>query len=72
MSTKIEEFGKLREFLLNAMLGVRDGSVRLDDARAYCKLAERVTESVYAELKVAQVNKILERTIAELGKTIIT
>jgi hypothetical protein len=35
------------------------------------KLAEKINESYYAELKVAQVNLQLERKVAELGKLAI-
>lgn len=68
MKTAIQNTGQLREFLANMMLGVRDGSVKVDEARSLVKLAEKVNESYYAELKVAQVNLQLDRKVAELGK----
>lgn len=68
MSRKIENTGQLREFLSNMMMGVKDGSVKVDEARAQVKLAEKINESYYAELKVAQVSLQLERKVAEFGK----
>lgn len=50
------------------MMGVKDGDVKIDEARALVKLAEKVNESYYAELKVAQVSLQLERKVAEFGR----
>ena len=68
MSTKISTTGQLREFLANMIMGVKDGDVKVDEARTMVKLAEKINESYYAELKVAQVALQLERKVAELGK----
>lgn len=68
MSAKITNSGQLREFLANMMIGVKDGDVKVDEARTIVKLAEKINENYYAELKVAQINLSLERKVAELGK----
>jgi hypothetical protein len=65
---KISNTGQLREFLANMLLGVKSGDIKVDEARTMVKLAEKVNESYYAELKVAQVNLQLGRKVAELGK----
>jgi hypothetical protein len=68
MSAKISNTGQLREFLANMMMGVKDGDVKVDEAARIVKLAEKINESFYAELKVSQINLQLERQVAELGK----
>ncbi len=68
MSSKIQTTGQLREYLANMLIGLRDGSTKVDEARAAVKVAEKINESFYAELKVAQIGVQLERKVSELGK----
>ena len=68
MSAKISNAGQLREFLANMLVGVKDGDIKVDEARTMVKLAEKINENYYAELKVAQTNLQLGRTVADLGK----
>jgi len=68
MSSKISNVGQLRDFLANMMVGVKDGDVKVDEARTIVKLAEKINENFYAELKVAQVGLQLGRKVTELGK----
>ena len=68
MSAKIQNVGQLREFLSNMLVGVKDGDVKVDEARTIVKLAEKINESYYAEMKMAQVATQLERKVAEFGK----
>lgn len=68
MSAKISNTGQLREFLANMLIGVKDGDVRVDEARTMVKLAEKINESYYAEIKMANVAQQLERKVADLGK----
>ena len=68
MSAKISTVGQLREFLTNMMVGVKDGDIKTDEARTILKLAEKINESFYAEIKVAQLSVSLERKVIELGK----
>lgn len=50
------------------MIGVKDGDIKTDEARTILKLAEKVNESFYSEIKVAQLHVQLERKVTELGK----
>lgn len=68
MSTKISSMGQLREFLANIIMGVKDGDVKVDEASRIVKLAEKINESFYAELKVAQVSLQLGRKVTEFGE----
>lgn len=68
MAAKIQNTGQLREFLVNMMVGVKSGDTKVDEARTIVKLAEKVNESFYAELKVAQLNIQLQRKSDDLGK----
>jgi len=68
MAASISDSGQLREFLANMMVGVKDGDIKRDQAQSIMKLAEKLNESFYAELKVAQINIQLKRAVAELGK----
>lgn len=68
MATSISTTGQLREFLANMMVGVKNGDIKVDEARTLVKMAEKISESFYAELKVAQVAIQLGQKSAELGK----
>lgn len=68
MASSMNNCGKLREFLANMMLGVKNGDLDVNAARNIVKLAEKINENYYAELKVAQINMQLDRKVAELGK----
>lgn len=68
MTAKIQNVGQLREFLSNMLVGVKDGDVKVDEARTMVKLAEKINESYYAEIKMAQMAQQLERKVAEFGK----
>jgi hypothetical protein len=50
------------------MVGVKEGSIKVDEARTLVKLAEKINENYYAELKVAQVSLDLGRSVANLGE----
>lgn len=64
----ISNTGELRDFLTMLMVGVKNGDTKIDEARTIVKLAEKVNESYYSELKVAQVNIQLGSKVADLGK----
>ena len=68
MSRTLKTVGDLREFLGNIMLGVKDGSTKVDEARTIIKAAEKINENYYAEIKVAQLRVALGETPAALGK----
>lgn len=71
MVAKISNTGELRDFLTMMMVGVKNGDTKIDEARTIVKLAEKVNESYYSELKVAQVNLQLGVKVVELGKLTI-
>lgn len=71
MVAKISNTGELRDFLTMMMVGVKNGDTKIDEARTIVKLAEKVNESYYSELKVAQVNLQLGVKVVELGKLAI-
>jgi alpha-D-ribose 1-methylphosphonate 5-triphosphate synthase subunit PhnI len=67
MSANITTTGQLRDFLSRVMVAVNKGDCKIDEARAMVKLAEKINESFYAELKVAQINTQLQRQVDALG-----
>jgi len=68
MAKSLQAVGDLREFLANMILGVKDGNIKIDEARTIVKLAEKINENYYAEIKVAQLQLQLGAKVAELGK----
>jgi hypothetical protein len=66
--TTIETVGDVREFLTNAMLGIRNGQLTTDKAIAIIKAAQQVNESFYSEVKVKQVARQAGEAVHELGK----
>ena len=63
----ISNTGELRDFLAMLMVGVKNGDTKIDEARTIVKLAEKVNESYYSELKVAQISIQLGNKVAALG-----
>jgi hypothetical protein len=68
MSAKITNVGELRMFLANMMVGVRDGDIKVDEAARIVKLAEKINENYYAEIKRAEIALELGRVVPEFGK----
>lgn len=68
MANSIKTTGALREFLVNIMLGVKDGNVKIDEAARITKLAAQVNESFYSEIKIAKVAIETGAVATELGK----
>lgn len=68
MSKTLKTVGDMREFLGNIMLGVKDGTTKVDEARTIIKAAEKINENYYAEIKVAQLRVELGEKAAALGK----
>lgn len=68
MAAKIETMGQLRQFLANSILGVRDGDLKVAEATAIKHMASEINEAMYAEVKVARLQKDLQREIKEFGK----
>ena len=71
MSAKIKTTGELRDFLVNMMVGVKNGDLDLDKASRITKLAGQVNESFYAEIKVAQVRASAGEQMKALGEMAI-
>lgn len=65
---RITTTGQLRQFLADSILAVKDGSIKVAEALAIKKMAEEVNESLYAEVKVARLQKDLEMQVSEFGK----
>jgi len=67
MSKSIKTAGDLREFLINMMIGVKNGHQELESARAIVKIAGQINESLYAEIKAAKMNLDAGKEAAALG-----
>lgn len=68
MAKNIQTVGQLREFLVNTMLGVKDGSIKIDEASRITKLAAQVNESFYSEIKIAKTMLEAGQEAIALGK----
>jgi hypothetical protein len=63
----INTTGELRTFVASMMLGVKNGDVAIDKAREITKMAAAITESFYAEVRVATTTKEAGGVAANLG-----
>lgn len=68
MAAKIKTTGELRSFLVNMMIGVKNGDLELDRASRITKLAGQINESFYAEIKVAKVRAEAGQVMPQLGE----
>ena len=53
--SRIKTTGELREFLVNMMLGIKDGALTIEKASGITKMAGEINESIYSELKAIRV-----------------
>ncbi len=67
MSTKIKTTGQLREFLVNMIMGVKNGDVSTSAAKDITKLAAQVHESFYSEIKIALMQNSIGAEAKKLG-----
>ena len=67
MATKIKTTGELREFLVNMLIGVRNGDLEPDRARNITKMAAQVNESFYSEIKIAKIQIEAGQQAQDLG-----
>lgn len=67
-NSQITETGELRRFLANSLLGIKNGDLDIAKAAQITKMAAQINESLYAEVKVAAVQKAAGKEAAELGK----
>jgi hypothetical protein len=54
--------------MANMIVGVRDGDLKVDEAARIVKLAEKINENYYAEIKRAEMSLKLGRDVPEFGK----
>lgn len=71
MATNIKTTGDLREFLVNSMLGLKNGQMDFQTATGVMKLASQVNESFYSEIKIAKFRTEASLKVADLGKLAI-
>ena len=67
MAASIKTTGELRDFLVNMMIGVKNGDLDLDKASRITKLAGQINESFYAEIKVAKIRAEAGEAMSVLG-----
>lgn len=68
MSTQIKTTGQLREFLVNMLIGVKNGDLDESKARNITKMAAQINESFYSEIKIAKIQLDAGKSAEELGK----
>jgi len=71
MAKSISNTGELREFIVNMMVGVKDGHVDPEKARNITKLAAQVNESCYSEIKVMKTRLEAGQEISKFGALLI-
>lgn len=64
----IKTTGDLREFLVNMMVGVKNGDLDIQEANSINKLAAQVNESFYSEIKIAKISAESGQQVVELGQ----
>lgn len=67
MAKSISNTGELREFIVNMMVGVKDGHIDPEKARNITKLAAQVNESFYSEIKVMRVRLDAQQEVHKFG-----
>lgn len=64
----IKTTGQLREFMVQMMLGLKNGDVDYQDANALQKMASQINESFYAEIKIAKMQHEFGDKPAAMGE----
>lgn len=67
MSSKLKTTGQLREFLVEMMVGVKNGILDTEKARNVTKMAAQINESFYSEIKIARVQREAGIAVSDLG-----
>lgn len=67
MNGKIKTAGELREYMVTMIQGVKNGDVKVDTANVMTKMVAQVNESMYAEIKIARVQRESGITPAPFG-----
>ena len=65
---QIKTTGQMRDFLVNMMLGVKNGHLDPDRASRITKLAAQINESMYAEIKTARVRTEAGEAMPKIGE----
>ena len=68
MAKSVKSSGELREFLINMMVGVKDGHQDIESARTIVKIAGQINESLYSEIKAAKLNIDAGRATQDWGQ----
>ena len=68
MAKSIRTAGQLREFLVNMMIGVKDGMLDNDKASRITKMAAQINESFYSEIKIARIQREAGLIAADFGQ----
>ena len=64
---KIENIGQLRQFLCSSINSVANGTLELNKAKEITKLASKVNEAYFAEVKVAKMQQEMGAEASKLG-----
>lgn len=64
---QIQTAGQLREFLCMQLLGIKNGDVEINKASAITKMAEQITNSLYSEMKMKQLQLAAGENYAKIG-----
>ena len=57
MANSIKTVGQLREFLANMLIGLKDGTIKPNEASQMQKMAAQINESFYSEVKVLKLRR---------------
>lgn len=64
---QIKTTGDLREFLVQMMVGVKNGDLDVQEANSINKLASQINESFYSEIKTNKLRQETGETMRKLG-----
>lgn len=68
MAATIKTTGELREFMVNMMVGVKNGQVDDSKARNLTKMCAQINESFYSEIKTQKLRHEAGERLRELGE----
>jgi hypothetical protein len=67
-NVNIQTAGQLRQFLCNMILGIKNGDLELNKATQITKMAEQITNSLYSEMKMQQLQIAAGRQYEAIGQ----
>ena len=68
MRTEIKTTGDLRRQLAKAAMAVINGEMSIDTANVLHKISRNITDSLYSEAKIENLQKNLGREVAKFGE----